>query len=432
MTAFAPKPVLDATKSFIVGVAERFWADDCLRAASALSYTSILALVPLAAVLVALAGVFPAARDMMGQVQNYVFYHFLPDLGPQSMAELSNFIGNAGQLGVLSAVFLAVTAALTLSTIEQALNEIWRVPTPRLAIQKVLTYWTMVTLGPLLFGVSLSLSGYAFALGQRVGIDPGQLPLGTVATVLPWALEFVAFTLMYTLLPNRTVRLVHGMVGALVASVMFELLKKGFAIYVTGAMDYRTLYGALAAVPLFLLWMYLSWANALLGAEVAAFLPEWLGRRLDLGGEPESPRRRLRLAIALLVEFATAAREGKPVGRTQLYRQLPVAPSEMDSLLADLEQHRFLARRDEEWWLVRDLAHTTLGDLLIALRLALPPEVAGDTPPDAAPHLRALDQRLRRVVEQQRGAAAMNLAELLAAEAEVEAPRLIATERRSV
>jgi len=407
---------LDTAARFIGGVARRFMRDDCLRAASALSYTSILALVPLVAVLVALAGIFPAASATMERVQIYAFEHFLPDLGEATIAQLKSFIGNAAQLGVLSAVFLAVTAALTLSTIEQALNAIWRVAEPRPALQKVLTYWTMVTLGPLLFGASLSLSGYAFALGQRVGIDPGRLPLGPATVMLPWLLELVGFTLIYTLIPNRMVRFRHGLIGGVVATFAFEVLKKAFGVYVAGAVDYRTLYGALAAVPLFLVWMYLSWATALLGAEVAAFLPEWNAHRRGLGGPLGAPRRRLHLAAALLAELAGQARTGGSLDRKRIRDVLPAGFPELEEVLDALERHRFVVRRNERWWLARDLSHATLGDLMRALGIGLPPDVAGETVGDAPAFARRLDQRLRRLLEAERAGAAVSLAELLADE----------------
>lgn len=416
MGAWDVKSALDRAAQFAGGVARRFMADDCLRAASALSYTSILALVPLVAVLVTLAGVFPAASAMMERVEAFAFEHFLPDLGEQTVAQVKGFIGNAGQLGVLSALFLVVTAALTLSTIEHALNEIWRVAQPRPPLQKVITYWTMVTLGPLLFGASLSLSGYAFALGQRVGIDPARLPVGSITVMLPWLLELVGFTLMYTVIPNRMVRFRHGLIGGLVATFAFEVLKKGFGIYVAGAVDYRTLYGALAAVPLFLVWMYLSWATALLGAEVAAFLPEWNAHRRGLGGALGAPRRRLHLAVALLAELAMQARTGSSLTRKRLREVLPAAFTELEEVLDGLEQHRFIARRNERWWLARDLSRATLGDLMQALGIGLPTEFATDTAPDAPPAARRLDQRLRRLLDAERAGAAITLAELLAEE----------------
>jgi membrane protein len=405
------QPALDRAVGFVRGVGRRFMVDDCLRAASALSYTTVLSLVPLAAVALALASVFPATTDMIARIEAYVYGNFLPDLGAETIAQLRGFIGNTGRLGLFSAVFLVVTAGLLLATIEDSLNAIWRVVRPRPPLQKVLTYWTMVTLGPLLFGASLSLSGYAFALGQRVGIDSGRLPMAQVTLLLPWMLEFIAFTLMYTVIPNRTVRLRHGAIGALVATFAFELLKTGFGYYVAGAADYRTLYGALASVPLFLIWMYLSWATALIGAEVAAYLPEWNVSR-GLGGTIGTPRRRLQLAIGVLAVLGQQARRGGAVSRKALRDALPVPFTELSDVLSALEQSRFITQSNEQWWLSRDLVHATLDDVLHALGLSVA-LLLGDTPEGGPAWAARLHERLRALAAAEHEIAAIRLADLL-------------------
>jgi membrane protein len=351
---------------------------------------------------------------MIASVEAYVYGNLLPDLGVEAMAQIRGFIGNAGKLGLLSALFLAVTAAMLLATIEDTLNSIWRVARPRPALQKVLTYWTMVTLGPLLFGVSLSLSGYAFALGQRYGIDTARLPLSQVAAVLPWLLELLGFALLYTVIPNRTVLLRHGLIGALVATFAFEVLKKGFGLYVAGAADYRTIYGALAAVPLFLVWMYLSWATALIGAEVAAFLPEWTMRGRDPGGEIGTPRRRLRLAAAVLAVLAKRARIGTPLTRKQLRAALPVPFTELGDVLDALERARFITHASEQWWLARDLHHADLHDLLAALGLGLDLLTTDSPAADAPAWTTRLHERVAALSHAERELAAIKLADLLA------------------
>lgn len=408
-----PKTVPARAADFVLGVARRFDADDCFRAASALSYTSVLSIVPLAAVVVALASVFPATAEMIGRMETYIYGNFLPDLGVETVSQIRGFIGNAGKLGVFSAVFLVVTSVLLLSTIEHSLNAIWRVARPRRPLQRLLIYWTMVTLGPLLFGISLSLSGYAFALGQRVGIDPGRLPLGQLGAVLPWALEFIAFALMYTVIPNRSVRLVHSLAGALVASLAFELLKTGFGIYVKGAVDYQTIYGALAGVPLFLIWMYLSWATALFGAEVAAFIPEWTARQRGIDGEIGTSRRRLTLAVAVLALLARRGRAGLPLNRRHLRASIPAAFSELDQLLEALERGRFITQGDEQWWLARDLRYASLHELLGALDLGHEP-LAAEPDPGAPAWARRLHERTGKLSEAEREIAAISLADLLA------------------
>src|SRR5260370_4537565 len=166
-----------------------------------------------------------------------------------------------------------------LVTVEDQLNALWRVTTRRPWSQRVLAYWTLMTLGPLLVGMSLTLSTYLDTAALRAGLDPqalAQLASGWphfFARIVPLVLELIACTLLYCLIPNCAVRWRDGAVGAAVAAILIEILKIGFAIYIGAMSSYQTVYGALAAIPIFLLWMYVSWLAVLFRAVVAANLP---------------------------------------------------------------------------------------------------------------------------------------------------------------
>ena len=408
------RPVLGLAVEFTAGVVRRFVADDGLKAASALSYTSILALVPLLAVGFSLVGAFPAAAAMLERLQDYLFENFLPGLGPDAVVQLKHFLGNASQLGALPAVLLAVTVVLTLQTVERTLNAIWRVAHDRPPLQQILAYWAMVTLGPLLFGLALTLSSYAFAVGQAIGLEHEFGQLSDMALLLPWVLELAGFTLLYAVIPNRAVRLGHALIGAAVATVAFEALKRGFGLYVAAAGSTRTIYGALSAVPLFLVWTYASWTVALIGAEIAAFLPEWNARRKGFGGPLGGARRRLHLALAVLALLHQQARTGGPVGRKRLRDAIPAAFSELDDLLGRLEDRGFIAHASEHWWLARDLGHAPLYELLQALDLGLDLGLLGAAPQGTPRWLAPLEARLRHLIAAEQELGALPLAELLA------------------
>lgn len=262
---------------FLRRVGRRFVAERCARTAAALSYTTVLALVPLMTVALALLSVFPAFRVWLTDTQQFVFRHFVPASGEAVSRYLDQFVANAGRLTAWGLLFLFVTALMLMSTIERAFHDIWHAPPPRRHRQvlRLLAYWAVLMTGPLLIGVSLSLSSYVMSLP----LFAVSAPLGFFRTFvfqgLPVALEFLAFMLLYTIVPNRPVRLRHALIGAAAAAVLFELAKRGFGLFVAHFSSYQLIYGAIAALPVFLVWVYLSWMIVLAGAVLTVELPSW-------------------------------------------------------------------------------------------------------------------------------------------------------------
>jgi membrane protein len=252
----------------------RFLSDGCLRIAAGLSYASLLAMVPLFAIGLAVLAGFPAFAALRGDLQRLVLDNVMPTAGAKLNSQLTVFVENASQTTGVGVIALAATAILLLSNINGALNAIWRVAEPRPLALRFLVYWALLTLGPLLIGASLSLSSYAFAVTQWRGIaELGGLLQAT--RVISVAIATLGFAGIYFLVPNRVVDFGHALIGGLVAAVMLELLKAGFGLYLRHFPTYQAIYGAVATVPIVLVWMYLAWSVTLLGAEIAAALPEW-------------------------------------------------------------------------------------------------------------------------------------------------------------
>jgi membrane protein len=216
--------------------------------------------------------------------------NFVPAVGEEATEWFKHVAITAAQTTVVGSIALVVTSILLLATIEEELHVIWRVTTPRVWVQRVLAYWMVLTLGPLLVGVGLSLSGYLDTIAQTLGMKAVFVERATrawfanIPGLVPFVLESVAFTLLYCLIPNCFVRLRDGLAGALTAAALLEGLKLAFAVFVSRISSYNTIYGALAGIPIALLWMYIFWAVVLFGAEVAA----GLGQRW--GDEGEAPR----------------------------------------------------------------------------------------------------------------------------------------------
>jgi membrane protein len=274
MTSRLPPLGLRAGLHFLERVARRFVADRCTRAAAELAFATALAIVPLVAVVVLLFSSFPAFGALVEEARQFVFRHFVPASGEVVSRYIEQFAENAGRLTVWGIAFLFVAAIMLLATIERAFNDIWHAPPRRRrALLRLLAYWAVITLAPLLVGVGLAVSGYllsreVFAAGAALGFLRGLLAWG-----LPVAFEFLGLTLLYTIVPNRPVRLHHALLGAAVAAVLFELAKLGFVFFFTRFATYRLIYGAIAALPVFLIWIYLSWTIVLAGAVLTAELP---------------------------------------------------------------------------------------------------------------------------------------------------------------
>lgn len=250
----------------------RFGEDRCSRSAGALSFTSLLSLVPLTAVVFGMLSIFPVFQVWMGAIQDFVYGNFVPASGEVVQKYLEQFSRQAGRLTAFGLIFVIVTAIMMMATIELTFNDIWRVRQSRKLLQRFLTYWTILTLGPILIGVSLSLTSQLFALQIFSTRGAFHGLRGVILQLLPMAFEMLTFFLLYTLVPNASVKWRHALVGALCAAALFELAKHGFAYYVKNVPTYQTLYGAVAVLPIFLVWIYLSWLVILLGAVVTAQL----------------------------------------------------------------------------------------------------------------------------------------------------------------
>ncbi len=257
--------------------AVRFQHDRCAQAAAALTFTSLLALVPLMAIVFASFTAFAVFGDVREQLQAFIFESFVPHVGDVVSENLSRFAENAGRLTVVGTVILGVTALMLLLTIQDSFNRIWRVAETRPPWVRWPAYWTLLSLGPLLLAASFSLSTYLFAAARSIDVDALTGPLAWITEMAPMLLTAAALCPMYWLMPNYPVQWRHAMVGGLAAAGCFEVLKRGFALYVANFPSYEVVYGAMAAFPLFLVWAYLSWVVVLLGAELTASLPE--GRR---------------------------------------------------------------------------------------------------------------------------------------------------------
>ncbi|MCO4322562.1 virulence factor BrkB family protein [Aliidiomarina quisquiliarum] len=240
-----------------------------------LTYVSLLSLVPLLAVVFAMFAAFPMFAELREQVQEMLLSNLIPTSGDAITNYLEGFVENANQMTAVGAVFLFVVALLLMSAIDKSMNTIWRVEQRRRMIISLAVYWMILTLGPVLVGVSIAASSYLLS-PEVFGADYLGGMQSFLLRVLPLTSTFIAFLLLYVTVPNRVVKVRHAIWGALLAAVLFETAKNGFQIYLQYFPTYQLIYGALATIPIMIVWIYLSWNIILIGAELAASIEEYL------------------------------------------------------------------------------------------------------------------------------------------------------------
>lgn len=280
---------IEIVRKFMYFLVKRAQHDTVLRVASSLSYTSLIALVPLLAVALAIFSAFEGFSGVREQVQEFLISNLMPDAGQDINVYFTEFINATAKLTTIGVVGIVLTAILLLSTIENSFNFIFKVNRPRRITTKITLYWTVITLGPLLLGTAFSLKGYVAFNNVLQSVPNLQVFMGSI---LPFILTWLVLTGVYIFVPNKRVGFINALIGAFVAMFLFWVLKNGFALFMLKNNVYKTLYGAVAVVPLMLVWMYLYWAAVIFGAVVTAAIQEYkeLDRRnlnkIIAGGKP--------------------------------------------------------------------------------------------------------------------------------------------------
>jgi membrane protein len=258
---------------FCVDLARRFFDDRLTQTAGSLTYTTLLALVPLLTVVLSVSTALPVFDRLVEGLQDFVLNNFLPDTGGADMIaeQLNMFVERAAQLTAIGLGILGVTAVMLMLTIDDVLNRIFRVAQTRPLAQRLATYFFVLVLGPVLIGASVSLSSYLVVEG--FGAFELYWLADAALRLLPFVLTCTALTVLYILVPNRKVNAAHAVAGAFFAGIVFEVAKRGFALYVSRFPTYTMVYGAFATMLVFLVWLYLSWVIVLAGATLTAMLP---------------------------------------------------------------------------------------------------------------------------------------------------------------
>jgi membrane protein len=311
--------------------------------AGSLTFTTVFALVPLLTIALAIFTTFPMFNTFRSSLEAYFVQSVMPkSISSTILNYLTMFASKATRLSAVGAVALIFTSIAMMNLIERVFNRIWRVRGQRSWTKRILVYWALVTLGPLFIGVSLTMSSQVFmATSDLVGHVPFLGAL--IYTVLSFALTMATFTLLYVTVPNRDVDWHDAAWGGLVAGLAFEIAKRGFAIFITQFPTYSKIYGALAALPLFLLWVYVSWMITLVGALLTAALPvvkyERWWHEAQPGGEFVDA-----MAILRVLHVASTCGDTALVSARQIRERTRLGFDEMDNLLERMVAEGWVGR----------------------------------------------------------------------------------------
>jgi len=366
-------------------VPREFLKDHGFQWAAALAYYTLLSLVPLGILAFSLADVFEKFFNLDEKLADLLLREGLPDAAMRAGDEVRNAIdkarGASGRMGVIGTVLLVATSLGLFSALERALNRVWKVEDRRTAFQRFRAFWLVLTLAPLLFGLSV----WATAKLRSAGLQESLIGVGFLLRagvfLLPFVITWSAFFLLYMFLPNTRVKTTSALLGAVVAGSLWEVAKWGFNLYVANASQIDKVYGPLGILPLFIFWIYITWSIVLSGGALAyvdqnyrAISSGVRGRSADTGAPREFH------AIRLLVETYRRFRGGEePPDLFQLGSSLTLRTETARGIALDLERAGLL-RSDEggHYLPAREARHIGLREIVVAVRGAAPGAESGD------------------------------------------------------
>jgi membrane protein len=321
-------------KSAALTLRERFREDRLGLTASSLTFTTTIALVPLVTVALAVFTAFPMFAKFQDILQKWLIESLIPDnIARQVLGYLTQFAGKASKLGVAGVAVLFSTALALIFTIDRTLNAIWRVRKPRPLGQRILVYWSAMTLGPLVLAMSLTVTSYAISVSKGVvGVMPGGVQL--LLDAIQFFLMAAGMAAVYHYVPNTQVKWGHAWTGGLFVSAGFEVAKKVLAIYLSKVPTYSVVYGAFATLPILLIWIYVAWVIVLLGAVITAYLPSLLTGQA-LRGRAHGLQFQLALEVLQGLDRLRAG-EARGLTVTQLSAQLRVDVPQLDPVMEAL------------------------------------------------------------------------------------------------
>ena len=346
-----------------------------LQAASSLAYTTLLSIVPLIGVMFSFFGNLTVFEEVSTELQEFVFGNFVPEFGRTVQQYLISFSLNASQLTATGIIALIIIALMMMATIESALNHIWNVLSKRRPLARFLVYWAILTLGPILVGIGLYTTSYILALPVVTSVHSSMMLKTRLLAMMPFLTTTLAFTFMYVLVPNCHVNRFSALAGGVIAALFFEVAKYSFGLYVKAVPTYQMIYGAVAIIPMFLIWIYVSWLIVLLGAQITYCFSVF--RLEGRGGRPADQEWDFMDAYKILLALWKAQKTGEYLTSAQIKKSGVRTPHLLVTRILELLRKAKWVHRTSAggWILTRDMHESTMLELHELLPCKFPVKV---------------------------------------------------------
>lgn len=368
--------IMDSLR-FLRFVGVRLQQDRCTEMAASLTFTTLLSVVPLLTITLTVFSAFPVFTDLFTHLKETILSNMLPETGSRIISKyMTQFAESASRLTAVGIGFLAFTAMWMMLTIDNAFHRIFRVSRQRNMLQRILVYWAVITLAPLLIGASLSITSWLVGLTGGYAKQIPSLGLELIKLV-PVILTTAAFTLLFRVVPNRYVPFNHAIIGGIIAAIAFESMNRAFAYYIAHFPTYKLVYGAFASLPIFLMWIYLSWLTLLFGAIITASISHWRSThalKLDQASQ-------LYFALSILKLMHKGLHSGEVQDLPGLSRQLHIGYDDVERILNKLVAAKIVGQLSGmRWSMVRAPECVQLSELtqMFLLDVSLLPKQAGD------------------------------------------------------
>ncbi|TXJ08821.1 MAG: YihY family inner membrane protein [Acinetobacter sp.] len=353
---------------FIMFVFRRFEADRCREMSSSLTYTTLFAVVPMLTVFLVIISSINALAPARQQLQTWIYSNFLPKSSIAFDKALDAFTEKSSNLTIIGILFLFLTTVLMLSSIEESFNRIWRVRKSRGGIMGFMRYWTIISLGPIVLGTAFALSSTVTSMHLLKNTLGGyELNFTFLLSFSSFTLTCLGISLLYWTIPNRSIPLRSACIAGVFSGTIFILIKQFFGFVMSNFTSYQLVYGAFAAIPIFLLWIYTSWNIILLGVEISYGITAF-----------HSKSAIKRHPIIMMLDILQLFYQKQLIGQTVSDKEALdiLGRSEIGRwayYVELLEKQKLIAETDHnEYVLIRNLNHVNLWDFIISMPFALP------------------------------------------------------------